>query len=144
MCSVYSKGKSVAAERFIRTLKNKIYKHRTSISKNVYIDNLDDAVNQHNNRCHRIINMKPVDVKSGTQIDFNKENNQEGPKVKVDDYERIPKYKNIFAKGCVPNWCEEVLVIKKAKNIVPWTYVISDVKGEEIVRMFNEQKLQNK
>ena len=74
--------------------------------------------------------MKPVDVNSNTYIDFNKENDKEGPKFKVDHHVRISKYKNIFAKGYVLNWSEKAFVIR---NIVLWTYVISDFNGEEIV-----------
>ena len=62
--STHNDGKSVVAERFIRTLKNKIYKFMTSISKNIYIDILDDIINKYNNTYHRTIKMKPVDVKS--------------------------------------------------------------------------------
>ena len=99
MYSIYNEGKSVVAERFIRTLKTKIYKYMTSISKNVYIDKLDDIVNEYNNTYHRTIKLKPVDVKDNTYIDFNKEVNDKDPKCKVGDYVRISKYKNIFAKG---------------------------------------------
>ena len=117
--STHNEGKSVVAERFIRTLKNKIYKYMTSISKNVYIDKLDDIVNEYNNTYHRTIKMKPVDVKDNTYIDFEKEVNDKDPKFKVGDYVRTSKYKNIFAKGYMPNWSEEVFVIKKVKNTVP-------------------------
>ena len=75
MYSAHYEGKSVVAERFIRTLKNKIYRYMTLISKNVYIDKLDDVANKYNNTYHSIINMKPVDVNSSTYIDLNKENN---------------------------------------------------------------------
>ena len=75
MYSTNNEGKSVVAERFIRTLKNKIYKYMTSISKNVYIDKLDDIVNKYNNTYHSTIKMKPVDVKSSTYIDSSKEIN---------------------------------------------------------------------
>ena len=78
--------------------------------------------------------MKPVDVKNGTYIDFGIENNDKDPKFKVCDHVRISNYKNIFAKRYVPNWSEEVFVIKKVKNNVPWTYVISDLNGEEITK----------
>ena len=104
---------NVIAERFIRILKNKIYKYMTSISKNVYIDKLDDIVNKYNNTYHSIIKMKPVDVKLIIYIDSSKEINNKDPKSKIGDIVRISKYKNIFAKGFVPNWSEEVLVIKK-------------------------------
>ena len=75
--------------------------------------------------------MKPVDVKPSTYIDSSKEINDKNPKLKVGDSVRISKYKNIFTKGYVSNWSEEVFVIKKVKNTVPWTYAISDLKGEE-------------
>ena len=99
MYSIHNEGKSVVAERFIRTLKNKIYKYMTAISKNMYIDKLDDIVNEYNNTYHRTIKMKPVHVKDNTYIDFEKEVNDKDPKFKVGDYVRIFKYKNIFAKG---------------------------------------------
>ena len=87
--------------------------------------------------------MKPVDVKSSTQIVFAKENKDKDSKFKVGYIVRISKYKNIFAKGYVPNWSEEVFLIKKVKNTVPWTCVINDLKGEEIVGTFYEKELQN-
>ena len=118
MYSIHNEGKPVVAERFIRTLKTKTYKYMTSISKNVYIDKLDDIVNEYNNTYHRTIKMKPVDVKDNTYIDFEKEVNDKDPKFKVGDYVRISKYKNIFAKGYTPNWFEEVFVIKKVENTV--------------------------
>ena len=114
MYSTHNEGKSVVAERFIRTLKNKIYKYMTSISKNVYIDKLDDIVNKYNNTYHSTIKMKPVDVKSNTYIDSSKEINDKDPKFKIGDIVRISKYKNIFVKDYVPNWSEEVFVIKKS------------------------------
>ena len=113
----------------------------TSISKNVYIDKLDEIVNEYNNTYHRTIKMKSVDVKSSIYIDLNRENNKEGPKFKVGGNARISKYKNIFAKGYVPNWSEEVFVIKKVKNTVLWTYTISDLNREEIVEK-DEKELQ--
>ena len=119
MYSTHNEGKSVVAERFIRTLKNKIYKHMTAVSKNVYIDKLDDIVNEYNNTYHRTIKMKPVDVKDNTYIDFEKEVNDKDPKFKVGDHVRISKYKNIFAKGYTPNWSEEIFVVSKIKHTVP-------------------------
>ena len=86
--------------------------------------------------------MKPADVKNDTYIDFEKEVNDRDPKFKVGDHVRISKYKNIFAKGYTPNWSEEVFVIKKVKNTVPWTYVINDLNGEEIIGKFYEKELQ--
>ena len=136
MYSTNNEGKSVTAERFIRTLKNKIYKYMTSISKNVYIDKLDDIVKKYKNTYHTSIKMKPVDVKDNTYIHFKKEDNDKNPKFKVGDHVRISKYKNIFAKGYMPNWSEEIFIIKKIKNTVPWTYVLNDISGEEIIGTF--------
>ena len=116
MYSIHIEGKSVVAERFIRTLKTKIYKYMTSVSKNVYIDKLDDIVGEYNNTYHRTIMMKPIDVKDNTYIDFKKEVNDKDLKFKVGDRLRISKYKNIFAKGYTPNCSEEVFVISKIKN----------------------------
>ena len=86
--------------------------------------------------------MKPFDVKDNTYIDFGKEVNDNDPKFKVGDHVRISKYKNIFAKAYTPNWSEEMSVIKKIKNAVPWTYVIGDLNGEEITGTFYEKKLE--
>ena len=108
MYSTHNEGKSVVAERFIRTLKNKIYKHMTSISKNVYIDKLYDIVYEYNNTYHRTIKMKPIEVKDNTYINIGKEVNDNDPKFKVGDHVRISKYKNIFAKGYTRNWSEEI------------------------------------
>ena len=112
----------------------------TSISINVYIDKLDDIVNNYSNAYHRTIKMKPVDLKSSMYIDFNKENIMEGCKCKVDYHVRIFKY--IFVKDYIPNWSEEVYMIKKVKNSASWTCVISDLNREEIVGMFYEKELQ--
>ena len=142
MYSTHNEGKSVVAERFIRTLKNKIYKHMTAVSKNVYIDKLDDIVNEYNNTYHRTIKMKPIEVKDNTYIDSIKEVNDKDPKFKVGDHVRISKYKNIFAKGYTPNWSEEAFVIKEVKDTVPLTYFINDLNGEEIIGTFYEKELQ--
>ena len=97
MYLIHNKGKSVVAERFIRTLKIKIYKYMTSISKNVYIDELDDTVNEYNTY-HRTIKVKPVEVKDNTYIDFKKEVNDKDPKFKVEDHVRIPNAKIFLLK----------------------------------------------
>ena len=142
MYLIHNEGKSIVAEKFIRTLKTKIYKYMTSIWKNMYIDKLDDIVNEYNNTSNRTIKMKSVDVKDNTYIDSNKEVNDKDPEFEVIDHVRISKYKNIFAKGYTLNWSEEVFVIKKVKNTVPWTYVINDLNGEEIIGTFYEKELQ--
>ena len=142
MYSTNNEGKSVIAKRFIRTLKKKIYKYMTVISKNVYIDKLDDTVKEYNNTYHATIKVKPADVKDNTYINFEKEVNDENPKFKVGDHVRISKYKNTFAKGHMPNGSEEIFIIKKIKNTVPWTYVINDLNGEEILATFYQNELQ--
>ena len=143
MYSTHNKGRSVVAERFIRTLKNKSYKYMTSVSENVYIDKLDDIVNKCNNTYHSTIKMKPnADIKSNTYIDSSNKVINKDPKFKISDAVRISKYKNVFQKGYTPNQSEEVLVIKKIKKTVPWTYAINDFKGEEIAGTFYENELQ--
>ena len=97
--SIHNEGKSVAAERFIRTLKKKTYQYMTSIPKNVYIHKLDDMVNEYSNTYHRTIRIKPTDVKDNTYIDFGKEVNDKKPEFKVVDHVRISKYKKFFANG---------------------------------------------
>ena len=114
----------------------------SKISKNVYIDKLDDTVDEYNNTYHRTIKMKHIDVKDNTYIDFEKEVNNKDRKLKVGDYVRISKYKKIFAKGYMPNWSEEDFIISNIKNTVPWTNVINDFRGEEIIGTFYEKELQ--
>ena len=143
MYSTYNEGKSVVAERFIRTLKNKIFRHMTTISKNVYVDVLNDIVNRYNNTVHRTIKMKPIDVTNDSYVEYNEGFNKKGPKFKVNDHVRISKYKNIFAKGYVPNWSEEVFIVNEITNTVPCTYTYTiDLNGEPITGTFYEKKLQ--
>ena len=113
MYSTHNEGKSIVADRRIRTLKSKIYKYMTSISKNLYIDKLDDIVNKYNNTYHRTIKMNLADVKDNTYINFGKEVHDKDSKFQVGDHVRISKYKNLFAKEYTPNLSEEVFVIKK-------------------------------
>ena len=142
MYSTFTEGKFVIAERFIRTLKNKIFKHMTAVSKNVYFDVLDDIVNKYNNTIHRTIKMKPIDVTNDSLAEYNEDSNKRNPKFKIGDHLRISKHKNIFAKGYAPYWSEEIFVIKKVKNTVPWTYVINDLNNEKIIGSFYEKELQ--
>ena len=114
----------------------------TSISKNVYIDKLDDIVNEYNNTYHRTIKMKPINVKDNIYINIGKEVNDKDPKFKIGDHVRLSKYKNIFSNAYTPNRSEEVLVTRKIRNTVPWTYVINDLNGEEIIGTFYEKELQ--
>ena len=103
MYSTYNEGKSVVAERFIRTLKNKIFKHMTAIPKNVYFDVLGDIVNKYNNTVHRSIEMKAINVRSDSHAEYNEDSNKKIPKFKVGDHVRISKYKTTFAKGYFKN-----------------------------------------
>ena len=114
----------------------------TSISKNVYIDKVNDIVDKYNNIHHRTIKIKPTDVKDNTCINAEREINDNDPKFKFGDHVGISECKNIFAKDYTPNWSEETFVIKKIKNTVPWTYVINDLTGEEITGKFYEKELQ--
>ena len=142
MCSTYNEGKSLVAERFIRTLKSNAFKHMIGISKNVYFDVLDDTVNKYNNTIHRTIKMKSIDVIYHSYAEYNEDLNKKDPKFKVGDNVRVSKYKSIFAKGYAPNWSEEVFAISKIKNTVPWTYVVSDLNGELITGSFYKKELQ--
>ena len=134
MYSTYIEGNSVVVEKFIRTLKNKIFRHMTAISKNVYFDVLDDIVNKYNNTVHKTIKMKPIDVTGDSYAEYNENSNKKGPKFKVGDRVIISKYKKKFAKGYTPNGSDEDFVVSKIKNTVPWTYVVSD--GEKITGNF--------
>ena len=129
-------------KRFIRTLKNKTYKHMTAISKNVYVDVFDDIVNKYNDTVHRTIKMKSIDVTDDSFAEYIEQSNKEDPKFKVGDHVRISKYKNIFIKGCMPNWLEEIFIIKKIENTMPWTHAINDLNDEEIIFTFYENELQ--
>ena len=132
MYSTFNEGKSVIAERFIKTLKNKIYKQMTTIAKIVYFNVLDDTVKDYNNTIHSSIKIKPKDVKNNNLTEYIEEFNKKDPKFKIGDYVRKSKYKNIFSKEYLPNWSEEIFIINKVKSAVPWIYLINDLKGEEI------------
>ena len=115
----------------------------TSISKNVYMNKLDDIVNEYSNTHHRTMKMTPADVKDNAYIDFKKDVNDKNPKFKVGDLVIISKYENIFAKGYTPNWSKDIFVIKKVKTTVPWTYFINEITGtfyEKELQKTNQQK----
>ena len=86
--------------------------------------------------------MNSINLKSSTYMNFNKSNNKKYPKFKVRDNVRISKYKNIFAKDYTSNLSEEIFVVKKIKNTVPWTYFTSDLNGEKTLRSFYKKELQ--
>ena len=123
MYSTFNEGKSVVAERFIRTLKNKLYKHMTASGKNVYYDVLDDIVNKYNNTKDSTIKMKPIYVKNNKRV-YIDEDNEKDSRFKVGDRVTISKYKNIFAKGYTPNSSREIFIFDKINDTVPYTYTI--------------------
>ena len=135
MYSMYNKGKLVVAERFIRTLKNKFYKHMTATGKNVYYDVLDDVVNKYNITKHSTMKMEPIDVKNNKRVCID-EHNEKDSRFKVGDRVRISKFKNIFTKGYTPNWSKEIFIANKINDTVPYTYNIKDLNDEEIKGSF--------
>ena len=141
MYSTYNEGKSVVAERFIRTLKNKLYKHMTASGQNVYYDVLDDVVNKYNNTKHSTIQMKPIDVKDNKRL-YIDEHNEKDSRFKVGDRVRISKFKNIFTKGYTPNWSKEIFIVDKINDTAPYTYNIKDLNDEEIRGSFYDKELQ--
>ena len=115
MYSTYNEGKSVVTERFIRTLKNNIFKHRTAISKNVCFDVLDYIVTKHNNTIHRTTKMKPIDVTDDSYAEYNEDFHEKDNKFKVGDHVRISKYKNIFLKDILQIGQKKSLLLVKLK-----------------------------
>ena len=142
MYSTYNEGKSVVAERFIRTLKNKLYKHMTATGKNVYYDVLNDVVNKYNNTKHSTIKMKPIDVKNDKRV-YIDEHNKKDSRFKVGDRVRISKFKYVFAKEYTPNWSTEIFIVDKINDTVPYTYNLKDLNDEEIIGSFYDKELQN-
>ena len=141
MYSTYNEGKSVVAERFIRKLKNKLYKHMTATGKNVYYDVLDDVVNKYNNTKHSTIKMEPIDVKNNERV-YIDEHTEKDIRFKVGDSVRISRYKNIFAKGYTPNWSKEIFIVDKINDTVPYTYNLKELNHEEIIGSFYDKELQ--
>ena len=142
MYSTYNEDKSVVAERFIRTLKTKLYKHMTATGKNVYYDVLDDLVNKYSNTKHSTIKMKSKDVGNNNKRAYIDEHNEKDSRFKVGDRVRISKFKNIFAKGYTPNWCKEIFIVDKINDTVPYTYNLKDLNDEEIIGSFYDRELQ--
>ena len=141
MYSTYNESKSVVAEGFIRTLKNKLYKHTTAIGKNVYYDVLDDVVNEYNSNKHCTIKMKPIDVIDNKRV-YIDEHNEKDSIFKVGDRVRIYKFKNIFTKGYIPNWSKEIFIVDEINDTVPYTYNLKDLNDEEIIGSFYDKELQ--
>ena len=142
MYSMYNESTSVVAERFIRTLKNKLYKHMTATGKNVYFNVLHNVVNKYNNTKHSTIKMKPIDVGDNNKRVYIDERNEKDSKFKVGDRVRISTYKNIFAKGYAPNWSSEIFIVDKINDTKPYTYNLKDLNDEEIIGSFYDKELQ--
>ena len=113
-----------------------------TIGKDVYFNDLDDIVKKYNNTVHSSIKMKRKDVTDDSFAEYSEETNKKSPRFKIGDHVRISKYKNIVAKGYTTNWAEEVFVVNKVQNTVPWTYLINDLNSEEIKGSFYEKELQ--
>ena len=122
----------------------------TAISKNIYLDVLDDIVNKYNNTVHKTIKMKSIGVTDDSYAEYKEDFNKKDHKFRVSDHVEISKYKNIFAKGYTPNWSEEIFVFSRIKNTVLWSYVVgvtSDLNGEKFLEVFmkkNRKKLVKK
>ena len=114
----------------------------TAMSKNVCFELLDNIVDKYNNTYYNSIEIKPIDIISNSHTECNVDSNAKYAKFKIGSHVRVSEYESIFANGYVPNWSEEVFVISKIKNTVPWTYVFNNVNGEEIVGTFYEKELQ--
>ncbi len=145
--------KASIVERFNRTLKEKIYKYLTAFNTNRYIDVLQIIVESYNNSFHRTIKMTPNQVSSENQEEvwhniYNKDYSfvklqKKKPKFKITDTVRISKYSNIFKKGYLPNFTQEVFIIKRVNSTTPFTYNLSDLNDEPIIGSFYEQELQH-
>ena len=142
MYSTFNEGKSVVAERFIRKLKNKLYKHMTATGKNVYYDVLDDVVNEYNNTKHNTIKMKPKDVRNDNKSVYIDEHNEETARYNLGDRVRMSNFKNIFGKGYTPDWSREIFIVNKINDTVPYTCNLKDLNEEEIIGSFYDREFQ--
>ena len=115
----YNEGKSVITERFIKTLKAKIYKKTTANDSKTYLSYLNKMIDQYNNTYHHSINKKPINADYSALTEPN-ETNSKVPKFKVNDEVRIAKYKNIFIKGYTENWSREIFIIDPVLKTNPW------------------------
>ena len=140
--STYNEGKSVVAERFIRTLKNKIFKHMTAISKNVYFDVLDDIVNKYNNTVHKTIKMKPIDVTSDSFAEYNEDSNKKILNLKLVIMLEFLSTKLFLLNDMLLICQKKSLLLIKLRMLFFWSYVINDLNGEEIKGSFYEKELQ--
>ena len=139
--STFNEDKSVVTERFIRTLKEKLYWLMTARGTGKYLTFFPEVVEKYNDTVHSRTKQKPSEVKEGSVNYETKENLTENltvSKFKPGDIVRITKYKNIFKKGFTPNWTKELFKVKERHDTNPWTYSIEDLKGEPIFGTFYE------
>ena len=113
----------------------------TAIDKNVYYNVLDDIINKYNNTKHSTIKMKPADVKNNKRV-YIDEHNEKDSRFNVGDRVRIFKFRNIFAKGCTPNWSKGIFIVDKIIDTVPYTYNLKDLNDEEIIGSIYDRELQ--
>ena len=113
----------------------------TAIDKNVYYNVLDDIINKYNNTKHSTIKMKATDVKNNKRV-YIDEHNEKDSRFNVGDRVRISKFRNIFAKGCTPNWSKGIFIVDKINDTVPYTYNLTDLNEEEIIGSFYDRELQ--
>ena len=137
-CTPHSEGKSVIAERFIKTLKSKIYKKVTPNDNKSYLPYLNKLVDRCNKTYHHSINKKPINANYSAFFE-KLETNPKAPKFKVND--RITKYKNIFSKRYTENWSREIFIIDSLLKTNPWTYKLKDLNREKMIGSFYEKEL---
>jgi len=150
MYSTYSEHKSCVVERFNRTLKEQMWKRFTAENTRNWIDMLDKLINDYNNKVHSTIEMTPVEASQKENemkaiqntLDKTRSIPIRKPKLKIGNKVRLSRTKQIFEKGYLPNWSEELYVIDKVQNTIPVTYKLKDLLGEEIEGSFYEQELQ--
>ena len=140
MYSKYNEGKTVRAERFIKTLKIKIYEKMTANDSKSFLSSLNKLVDQYNNTYYHSINKKPINADYSVLTE-KIETSSKAPKFKVNDTVRITKYKNIFNKGYTENWSRKIFFTQSVLNTNPWTDKIKDLNGEKIIIRFYENEL---
>ena len=138
MYSTHNEGKSVIGERFIKTLKTKIYKTITANDIKSYLLYLNKLVDQYNNTYHHSVNKKPINT-DYFALTEKSETNHKAPKFKVNDRVRITKHNNIFSKNYTKNWSRETFIIDSVFTTTPWTYKIKDLNREKIIGSFYEK-----
>ena len=137
-----NEGKSVVSEMFIKTLKGKIYKTFTANDSKSYIGYLNKLVDEYSNTYHYFIGQKHVNA-DYSALTEEMESSHKVPGFKVGDRARIPRYNNIFNKGCTENWSREIVVIDSLLKTNPWASKIKDLKGQKIIGCFDGEYIIN-